>query len=98
MTSYSARVPTANGSRYLQQLCKHWSHRFDVDFTSDRGVVDAGFGKLMLVASDDSLTVSCDLAEGADASKMQQVVADHINRFAFREGELEFDWKAGRVA
>lgn len=27
-----AEVPTENGSRYLQQLRKHWSHRFEVAF------------------------------------------------------------------
>ena len=28
-----ARVPTDKGSRYLQQLCKHWSHNLAVEFT-----------------------------------------------------------------
>ncbi len=26
-----ARVPTASASRYLQQICKHWSHKFAVE-------------------------------------------------------------------
>ena len=34
-----ARVPTQNGSRYLQQLCKHWSHNLDVTFDKIEGRV-----------------------------------------------------------
>jgi hypothetical protein len=34
-----ARVPTVNGSRYLQQLCKHWSHNLKVEFTPETGTV-----------------------------------------------------------
>jgi hypothetical protein len=39
MFETSARVPTVNGSRYLQQLCKHWSHNLSVEFTPDAGTV-----------------------------------------------------------
>ncbi|MGO7273650.1 DUF2218 domain-containing protein, partial [Rhizobium ruizarguesonis] len=32
-------VPTEHASRYLQQLCKHWSHKFSVDFYPLKGRV-----------------------------------------------------------
>ena len=35
----TARVPTGSGSRYLQQLCKHWSHNLAVEFTPEKGKV-----------------------------------------------------------
>lgn len=31
-----ARIPTASASKYLQQLCKHWSHKFQVEFTPEK--------------------------------------------------------------
>ena len=34
-----ARVPTSKSSRYLQQLCKHWSHNLAVEFTPETGTV-----------------------------------------------------------
>jgi hypothetical protein len=34
-----ARVPTRHASRYLQQLCKHWSHNLAVRFTEQEGEV-----------------------------------------------------------
>ena len=39
MPILSARVPTANASKYIQQLCKHWSHRLEVDLSEEKGVV-----------------------------------------------------------
>lgn len=35
--SATAYVPTENGARYLQQLCKHWSHNLAVDCSAERG-------------------------------------------------------------
>ena len=35
----SVRIPTDKASRYLQQLCKHWSHNLAVDFTAEAGTV-----------------------------------------------------------
>ena len=31
------RVPTTHASRYLQQLCKHWSHNLAVEFDEAPG-------------------------------------------------------------
>ena len=39
MASSVAQVPTRNGSKYLQQLCKHWTHNLAVEFTPERGTV-----------------------------------------------------------
>ena len=39
MPASHAIVPTAAASRYLQQLCKHWSHKFAVEFTPEHGTI-----------------------------------------------------------
>ena len=39
MPIVSASVATANGSKYMQQLCKHWSHKLEVDLSEQKGVV-----------------------------------------------------------
>ena len=93
MTQLTAHVPTASASRYLQQLCKHWSHKFEVEFDAHKGRIALPFGPTDLVAGDDALDVTITLNDGGDPARAQQVVADHLNRFAFREGELLFDWR-----
>mgnify|MGYP003561149224 FL=1 len=51
------------------------------------------FGTTDLRASVDALDIIVTLNDGADPARAQQVNADHLNRFAFREGELVFDWQ-----
>ncbi len=35
----TSTVATEHASKYLQQLCKHWSHKFTVEFTAKSGRV-----------------------------------------------------------
>lgn len=87
-----ADVVTDNASRYLQQLCKHWGHRFAVSFDPAKGSIDFGGGQSVeLSASDRVLTVTVRDDTGDGLDKLEQVAADHITRFAFRE-TLEFNW------
>ncbi len=37
-------VATAYASRYLQQLCKHWAHKFPVEFDPNHGTIDLSHG------------------------------------------------------
>ena len=94
MAQSTAIVPTAHASRYLQQLCKHWSHKFDVTFDATSGHIPLPLGSADLAAGDMALAITCEVPEGGDLERIQQVVADHLNRFAVREGELEFKWQA----
>jgi uncharacterized protein len=99
----TVRIPTASASRYLQQLCKHWSHNLAVEFTPQAGTVvfprDArgadwpGDATLTLQAHGDSL--ECQLQASADGqlAGLKDAVARHLDRFAFREAPLQFDWQ-----
>ncbi|CAN7387038.1 DUF2218 domain-containing protein [Aminobacter aminovorans] len=90
MPKSTASVTTEHASRYLQQLCKHWSHKFAVEFSPTEGRIDLGESRVVdLHADDRTLTVN---VEAEDLERMEQVVVDHIVRFAFRE-ELKFEWR-----
>lgn len=101
----TARVPTANGSRYLQQLCKHWSHNLTVEFTPDRGTVvfprDArgadwpGDAILTLQAHEDVLECRLEASADGQLAALKDAVARHLDRFAFREAPLQFNWQNG---
>ncbi len=89
----TANVPTTNASRYLQQLCKHWSHKFETDFSPEQGVIAFPMGPIRMAAQPDALVVSLEPNADADVERFKQVVAEHIDRFAFKEAPLPFDWQ-----
>ena len=97
MSQSRAVVPTEHASRYLQQLCKHWSHKFTVDFTPTHGEIELPAGKTVLDATDSDLTVTIHASDAASLDQLEAVVADHIVRFAFRE-ELSFAWTRSAAA
>lgn len=93
MPQSQARITTPHGSRYLQQLCKHWAPKFTVDFTPDTGRIAASEGRsVALSASPDALSVEVAAPDAAALVAWQDVVAVHLQRFGFRE-ELTFDWR-----
>ena len=98
-----ARVPTGKGSRYLQQLCKHWSHNLAVEFTPEAGTVVfprnargadwPGDATLTMQAHDDSLECRLEASADEQLEALKGAVARHLDRFAFREAPLRFDWQ-----
>ncbi len=89
-----ARVPTASASRYLQQLAKHWSHKMEVSFSTEEGAIAFPNGaRLAMRADTDTLDLALTVPKDGDAARMREVVASHIDRFAFREGPLTYDWR-----
>jgi hypothetical protein len=89
-----ARIQTTSASRYLQQLCKHWSHKFAVEFTPERGRIPFDSERVCtLEASPDQLTLRIETAEEQALSRMQGVVIEHLKRFAFREDLGEVKWE-----
>ena len=74
----TATVPTTNGSRYLQQLCKHWSHKFDTDFTAEKGEIAFPMGPIRMEANPEALVVTlepCPMCAGAAlAARVPRIV------------------------
>ncbi|MBO9697785.1 MAG: DUF2218 domain-containing protein [Sphingopyxis sp.] len=99
-----ASIPTAHASKYLQQLCKHWQHNLVVEFSPGHGTVTfprdargttwAGDALVTFDADADALAVRIDASSDGHVEAMKDVVARHLNRFAFREAPLTFDWLA----
>ena len=99
----SATVPTASASRYLQQLCKHWSHNMAVEFDEAAGRVvfpkDArgadwpADGLFTMQATPDALVCRIEASSPEQLEGLKGAVARHLDRFAFREAPLTFDWQ-----
>ena len=90
-----ASVPTANAAKYLQQLCKHWSHKLEVDLSDRKGVVRFPAAAVAFDADADALLVTIEGEKSEEVERMKGVVASHLDRFAFREAPLRFDWSVG---
>jgi len=91
-----AHVPTGSASRYLQQLAKHWSHKMAVVVTPDEATIDFPNGsRLVMAAAPEMLEVVLTVPADGDVARMRDVVASHLDRFAFREAPLPFDWHDG---
>ncbi len=101
--SATAVIPTKSASRYLQQLCKHRAHKFEVAFTATDGrivfprdVRGAGYAADAAVtfrARDSELEVHVAASEARQLDGVKNAVASHLDRFAFREAPLPFDWR-----
>lgn len=92
MAETTARVTTVNASRYLQQLCKHWAHKLDVTFTPEEGTVRFPEAVAAMRAEPEVLVVTITAEDPAVMERMKGVVASHLDRFAFKEAPLGFDW------
>ena len=93
MPASQATVATTSASRYLQQLCKHWSHKFAVEFTPEQGKIPFDEARVCtLEASPEQLALRIEAADDATLERMQGVVIDHLKRFAFREDLGNVQW------
>jgi len=89
----TAFAPTTSASRYLQQLCKHWAHKMPVDFTPEAGTITFPSGAVArLQAHTDRIEVHIATPNDDMIPTMREVVARHLDRFAFREAPLQFVW------
>lgn len=98
------RAATAQASKYLQQLCKHWSHNLAVEFDAQRGRIvfprDARGaswqGDAVVTFTADAAGLDCriEASEAGQLAGLQGAVQRHLDRFAFREAPLAIAWEA----
>jgi hypothetical protein len=93
---------TDKASRYLQQLCKHWEHNLKVEYAADHGTIvfpkDArganwpADGLVTLDAKPDGVAIRIDASADGQLEGLKGAVERHIDRFAFREAPLKYEW------
>jgi hypothetical protein len=97
------RIATAHASKYLQQLCKHWSHNLAVEFDplqgrivfpkDARGANWAGDATVTFAADPAGLDCRIDASEPGQRDGLKGAVIRHLERFAFREAPLDAEWR-----
>lgn len=88
----TAHFPTAKGSQYLQQLCKHFAHKVPVDYDTHQGSATLSTGSAHLVASESGLDVRVEAEDAKGLIQARFAVDKHLVNFAFRENFAGFAW------
>ena len=89
----TARYPTPNAAKYVQQLAKHFAHTIEVRSDADSADFAVEAGTVRLKAEDGALAVR---VEGEDAKaiiNLRYIVDKHLVIFAFREGFTGLEWR-----
>jgi len=87
-----AEIATPNAARYLQQLCKHFQHKRPVTCDQRSGQIEFSIGDCRLDAGEGVLKLTLAAPDASDLEQLQDVVARHLLRFAFRE-EIQIGWR-----
>jgi hypothetical protein len=99
MHAIETTIPTNEASRYLQQLCKHWSHRLKVTFTPETGYVAFDDDSACLMTADgEGLALRIETTDASKAARLAQVVFEHLQRFSFRNPLPQASWTEGAEA
>ncbi|MFT6168135.1 MAG: hypothetical protein ACJAR9_000243 [Celeribacter sp.] len=92
MQTAHATLKTENGSKYLQQLCKHFAHKIETECTETVGKITFPFGPVNLKADAASLWIEVTAADDEGIVRAKDVVDRHLVRFAFREEFKNMPW------
>ena len=91
MLTSNAQIQTQHARRLMTRLCKHWSHKFPVSLSEEQGRIELPLGICRLDSTSGALMVELK-SDAGHMPRLQQVVADHLQRMAGGE-ELVIDWR-----
>ena len=81
--------------KYIQQVAKHWSHKFATSYDEGDGMGVFPFSEhtnAVMTARDNGIAITLTTADAAENVHMRGVIERHIDRFAFREAPLTYTW------
>lgn len=93
MITATAHLKTDHGSKYLQQLCKHFAHKVAVDYTETQAKCALPPGPATLAADESGLHVTITAQDEKALKTAKSIIDKHLERFAFREGFTVMDWQ-----
>lgn len=91
ITTYT-NVATESPSINLKKLCRHFGHKIEVEFDDTQGKIRFPFGTVTLAAQESLLQLQGSAATEEELERLEQVVADHLVRFANKE-TLSIKWQ-----
>ena len=95
MFTTKGSVKTEHAAKYLQQLCKHFAHKVAVELDDVKGEVAFPMGPCTITATKGALTFSGQSHKAEGIEKMKAVIIVHLDKFAWREVPLDYQWEDG---
>ena len=83
---------TANASRIIRRICKHWGHKYPVQVDDHSGVIQLNDVRVSLQATADRLLVSLENPVAEVPQRLTGVVSEHLQRMAGAEESLVVNW------
>lgn len=94
MMTITGFAPTRSGDKYVQQLVKHWSHKFDTSYADGVGILPfSAEATARLCSVADGIRMELTTADPERAETLKGVIERHIDRFAYREAPLAYSWE-----
>lgn len=87
--------------RYIQQLVKHWGHKMATTYDEGDGMGVFPFSEhtnAVMTAHNNGIGITLTTADREENVRMRGVIEEHLDRFAFREAPLEYEWKDAEEA
>lgn len=98
MLEAAAYLETANGRKYLVQLCKHFAHKIEVSYSESHGECRFACGSSAMEADEKGLRVVVRAGDEDGLAQTQSIIESHLLRFAFRENLEALDWRRDKAA
>jgi len=91
-----ADIASNDPARLLRRLCNHWRHKFEIERRDDQHALipmdEIGTSEFTITPG--ILHVDARHDDAGELPRLQQVIANHLERFA-RDETLVFDWRDG---
>ena len=100
--SEQATAVTAQGfgrcekpERYIKQLVSHWGHKYATAYDEGDGMGSFPFSEnenAVMTARPEVIAITLVTGSAERNEHMKGVIERHIDRFAFREAPLTYEW------
>ncbi|WP_020181473.1 DUF2218 domain-containing protein [Methylopila sp. M107] len=89
----TGHAATTRGALYVEQLCKHWSHKLQVERSGASALIRLPSGARIALAPDpEGIAISITAADASALDQAKSVLTAHLDRFAFREAPIPVQW------
>lgn len=81
--------------RYIQQLVSHWGHKYATTYDEGDGMGSFPFSETenaVMCARPEGIAITLVTGSAERNKHMKGVIERHIDRFAFREAPLTYEW------